>query len=134
MFPQRRCLFICYSLLTKLLHSQEGGWPCAPTPLGTVQLDRAQGGNMGNQTSLYITSGSGGTESFKPTFSYYGVRYAALTGLPADYTPTDKTLTALRVNTLVPRTGSVTFNASLEVLNKIQKVEAAADLHTLHCV
>ena len=87
---------------------------------------------MGNQTSLYITSGRGGTETFRPTFSYYGVRYAALSGLPADYTPTEKTLTALRVNTLVPRTGSVSFNASVAVLNKIQSAVLYTQQSNIH--
>ena len=42
---------------------------------------QAQGGNQANQTTLFITNGDA-EETFTPSFSYYGIRYASLSGLP----------------------------------------------------
>ena len=58
------------------------------SPQTCRQLDRDQGvdkgGNQGNQTTLHITHGGsgGGTETFTPSLSYQGFRYASLSGLP----------------------------------------------------
>ena len=101
-------------------------------PLGPAELDQQQGGNQGNQTILYITKGGGGTETFRPSFSYFGLRYASLSGLPEGFTPTNTTLTSLRVNTRVVRTGHVSFNASVNVLNKLQTAIVYTLQSTIH--
>ena len=101
---------------------QEGGWPCLPDSRGPVSLDQSQGGNQANQTSLFITNGSG-VEVFSPSFSYYGFRYAAISGLPKGFEPDTTTLTALRVNTLAESHGGVNFssaNSTGRTLNRIQ--------------
>jgi hypothetical protein len=109
----------------------DGGWPCAPRSLGDRDLDRDQGGNQANQTVLFISSGAA-EEVFRPSFSYMGFRYASITGLPAAYVPTAETLTALRVNTRVRTVGHVQFNASVNVLNKIQKAVQYTLLSNIH--
>ena len=130
----------------------EGGWPCAPedicrgvgphdTPsscgLGNCtaaicrEFDQDQGGNRGNQTTLYITSGSG-AETFRPSFSYFGMRYASISGFPAGFVPTAATLTALRVNTRVKSTGHISFNTSVNILNKIQRAVQYTVLSNFH--
>ena len=109
----------------------EGGWPCAPNKLGEKDMDQDQGGNQGNQTTLFISNG-GAIETFTPSFSYYGFRYASISGLPADYTPDKETLTALRVNTRVEQTSKLRFNASVDVLNKIQNAVLYTQMSNIH--
>ena len=109
----------------------EGGWPCAPKKLGGKDMDQDQGGNQGNQTTLFISNG-GAIEMFTPSFSYYGFRYASISGLPADYTPDKETLTALRVNTRVEQTSKLRFNASVDVLNKIQNAVLYTQMSNIH--
>jgi hypothetical protein len=110
-----------------------GGWPCKPSGVinGPKSLDRAQGGNQANQTTLYITSGDP-EETFTPSFSYYGIRYASLSGLPEDYVPTAETLTSLRVGTRVEPTGKLQFNTSVDVLNKIQNAVRYTQMSNIH--
>ena len=101
---------------------QKGGWPCITTPLGPDALDQSQGGNQGNQTTLYVAAGTG-VEVFSPSFSYYGFRYASISGLPEGFEPDKTTLTALRVNTLAESHGNVNFSSKTttgRTLNKIQ--------------
>ena len=95
------------------------------------EFDQDQGGNRGNQTTLYITSGSG-AETFRPSFSYFGMRYASISGFPAGFVPTATTLTALRVNTRVKNTGHISFNTSVNILNKIQRAVQYTLLSNLH--
>ena len=113
---------------------QEGGWPCLPDSRGPVSLDQSQGGNQANQTSLFITNGSG-VEVFSPSFSYYGFRYAAISGLPEGFQPDKTTLTALRVNTLAESHGGVKFSSATpngRTLNRIQNAVRYTFQSNLH--
>jgi len=112
-----------------------GGWPCAPNPLGDNSEDKAQGGNQGNQTMLFITRGTGEVETHAPQFSYMGVRYAAISGLPAGFTPDEATLTVLRVNTLNMRAGEVKFNTSTPkavTLTRVQNAVVYTQMSNVH--
>ena len=59
------------------------------------------------------------TEIYEPTFTYHGFRYAEITGLPEDYKPTVQTLTALAINTDLPRASS--FETSNETINAVYR-------------
>lgn len=58
---------------------------------GTVQ---ARNGNAAGrcQQSSYLAAGTGQVEEWEPQFTYYGFRYAQLTGLPAGLTPTEQNI------------------------------------------
>jgi alpha-L-rhamnosidase len=88
-------------------------------------------GNQGNQTTLFIANGDA-VETYTPSFSYYGFRYASISGLPAGYTPDKETLTALRINTRVEQTSKLRFNASVDVLNKIQNAVLYTQMSNIH--
>ncbi len=56
-------------------------------------------------------------ETYTPTFSYHGFRYAELTGLPEGIKPDKSTLTALAINTDLPKVGK--FETSNETINAV---------------
>ena len=76
--------------------------------------------NCANQTDSFTLRGTSGGEEYTPSFTYHGFRYVQVEGWPLDTPPTMSTLTALFVHTAVEPTGNVTFNASLDILNRIQ--------------
>ncbi|GHT30436.1 hypothetical protein FACS1894214_0290 [Planctomycetales bacterium] len=52
-----------------------------------------------------------------PSFTYHGFRYAELTGLPQNFKPSQKTLTARAINTDLPKVGK--FKTSNETINAV---------------
>ena len=66
------------------------------------------------QTLVYVCKG-GGEEIYEPRFTYFGFRYAEVTGLPGE--PREDLLQAIHVRTAVETRG--TFSCSDELLNRI---------------
>jgi alpha-L-rhamnosidase len=72
---------------------------------------------------IYIASGkeslSGAPTFYAPTFTYHGFRYAEVSGLPENFKPDKKTLTARAINTSLNKVGK--FETNKPVINAIFK-------------
>ena len=111
---------------------------------GTVKMDWCNGNeadacvcpagaiNCANQTDRVILSGNAAKDgtTFTPSFTYHGYRYVQVEGLHS--APTADTLTANFVHTAVRETGKIKFNASLDILNKIQTAIKYTQLSNFH--
>jgi alpha-L-rhamnosidase len=69
-------------------------------------------------TDRFTLAGTGGTETYEPTFTVHGYRYVELTGLPDGFTPGADTVTGRAVWTDAARPG--TFTASDPLLRQLQ--------------
>jgi alpha-L-rhamnosidase len=69
------------------------------------------------QCDTYIARG-GGTETYRPRFTFHAFRYVEITGLPAR--PSLDSIEGLRMNSAVEPVGS--FSCSNELFNRIQKM------------
>jgi alpha-L-rhamnosidase len=90
--------------------------PYAPVD-GTVYYDNLR---TAKQTDIYITAGSvDQDEVFEPVFTYHGFRFVEITGLY--FTPTIDSISVLHVRSAVDFAGSVSFAASANVMNQLQR-------------
>ena len=105
--------------------------PCAQPPWASNY--NLSSGNTANQTEVYITKGTQGPneETYTPTFTYHGFRYASLEGLPPGITPDNRTLTSLFLHSDTKQIGHIKFKTGSppgDLLNRLQ----AAILYTQH--
>ncbi|MDR7275712.1 family 78 glycoside hydrolase catalytic domain [Catenuloplanes atrovinosus] len=78
---------------------------------GTVDQASLKGGGGSRGTDLfntYTTAGLRGGESWRPDFTYFGMQWVQVTGLPEGYVPDRNTITGLRVQADTPVAGEVT--------------------------
>ncbi|MFF2386314.1 family 78 glycoside hydrolase catalytic domain [Streptomyces sp. NPDC058108] len=90
---------------------------------GTVNQASIMGGGAGRGTNVfatYTTRGSRHGETWHPRFHYFGMQWVQVTGLPAGYTPTAATLTAVQLHAATPTAGTVT--TSDERINRIHRM------------
>ncbi|MGJ6965899.1 family 78 glycoside hydrolase catalytic domain [Streptosporangium sp. G11] len=89
-------------------------------PDGTVDQASLMGGGGSRGTDLFTTytaSGARQGESWHPSFTYFGMQWVQVTGLPPGYTPTRELLTGLRLQADTPIAGG--FRSSNERVNRI---------------
>ncbi|MEU8950763.1 family 78 glycoside hydrolase catalytic domain [Streptomyces sp. NPDC048489] len=90
---------------------------------GTVNQASLMGGGASRGTDVfatYTTHGNRHGETWHPRFHYFGMQWVQVTGLPAGYTPTPKTLTALQLHAAIPTAGTVT--TSNDRINRIHRM------------
>jgi hypothetical protein len=99
----------------------------------------ADGGNCANQTFTYLTKGvaAGQVETYRPTFSYSGFRWAQVFGWPAAPAPppTIDALSCISTSTGVDTAGTINFNGSIpegRILNGIQSLVIRSQRANLH--
>lgn len=78
------------------------------------------------QTMQYISKG--GEQTYTPSFTYYGLRYARVRGIK-ECEAVPSLLTFIQMNSEMHEIGS--FSSSDEILNKLQKMTREADLSNL---
>ncbi|MFF2999491.1 family 78 glycoside hydrolase catalytic domain [Streptomyces sp. NPDC057950] len=90
---------------------------------GTVNQASIMGGGASRGTNVfatYTTRGSRHGETWHPRFHYFGMQWVQVSGLPAGYTPTAATLTAVQLHAATPPAGTVT--TSDERINRIHRM------------
>jgi alpha-L-rhamnosidase len=87
------------------------------TASGNGTVSTASAGSATGIFDTYTTSGDPGGETFAPQFMYHGFQYVQVFGLPAGFTPDEKTLVGLQTNADVPSGGDVTTDN--EMINRI---------------
>ncbi|MFJ8010018.1 family 78 glycoside hydrolase catalytic domain [Streptomyces fagopyri] len=90
---------------------------------GTVDQASIMGGGASRGTNVfatYTTRGNRHGETWHPRFHYFGMQWIQVTGLPAGYTPTGKTLTALQLHAATPTAGTIT--TSNDRINRIHRM------------
>ncbi len=81
------------------------------TPSGTLYVDNLRGAKA---TDTYILSGNS-EETYEPSFTFHGFRYAEVTGYPGE--PALDAITGCILHSDIPRTG--TFECSDPLVNKL---------------
>jgi len=82
---------------------------------GTVDQASLRGGGGSRGVDLfntYTTAGLRGGETWQPDFSYFGMQWVQVTGLPEEYVPTRDTITGLRLQAATPQAGEVTTSSA----------------------
>ncbi|MFB7338357.1 family 78 glycoside hydrolase catalytic domain [Streptomyces adustus] len=69
-------------------------------------------------TDRFILAGTGAVETYEPRFTVHGFRYVELSGLPAEYSPDNGTVTGRAVWTDAAQQG--TFDTSDALVNQLQ--------------
>ena len=90
---------------------------------GSVDQASLMGGGGRRGTDLFVTYTSHGDpagETWHPQFSYFGMQWVQVTGLPAGYTPTAATITGLHIRATTPEAGDV--QTSSERINRIHRM------------
>ncbi|MDQ0772747.1 alpha-L-rhamnosidase [Streptomyces aurantiacus] len=90
---------------------------------GTVNQASIMGGGEGRGTDIfatYTTHGAGKDETWHPELNYFGMQWVQVTGLPAGYKPTVKTLTGLQLHAATPVAGSL--RTSDDRINRIHRM------------
>ncbi|MEV6107257.1 family 78 glycoside hydrolase catalytic domain [Streptomyces sp. NPDC051940] len=90
---------------------------------GTVDQASIRGGGAGRGTDIfasYTTHGDRRGERWHPRFHYFGMQWVQVTGLPADYRPTEQTLTGLQLHADTPVAGRI--RTSNERINRIHRM------------
>ncbi len=82
---------------------------------GTVDQESLKGGGGRRGIDLfntYTTAGLAGGETWQPDFTYFGMQWVQLTGLPDGYVPTKDTVKGLRLQAATPIAGEVTTSSA----------------------
>lgn len=79
-------------------------------PDGTVNR------NLAHMVGTYICAGTGGVETYRTHFTYYGFRYVQINGWPG--VPGEEAVSAHFVHSDVPQSGE--FSSSNALLNAVQ--------------
>lgn len=88
---------------------------------GTINQASLGPGSRGTDLFYtYTTAGRTGGESWHPEFSYFGMQWVQVTGLPENFTPGPDLITGLRLQANVPPGG--TFTSSDARVNRIHKM------------
>jgi len=99
---------------------------------GTVDQASLKGGGGSRGTDLfntYTTAGLRGGETWRPDFSYFGMQWVQVTGLPEGYVPTRGTITGLRVQADTPVAGTVvTSNARVNRIHDMARYSFASNI------
>ncbi|WP_327583669.1 glycoside hydrolase family 78 protein [Nonomuraea sp. NBC_00507] len=101
-------------------------------PDGTV--DQASlmggGGNRGRDLfNTYTTAGLRGGETWHPDFTYFGMQWIQVTGLPEGYTPTKDLIKGIRLQVATPVAGEVTTsNARVNRIHKMARYSFASNM------
>jgi alpha-L-rhamnosidase len=94
---------------------------------GTVSTSQGQVSSSRFQTDEYVLSGHG-REVWEPSFSYKGLRYVEVTGLPEP--PDDSTIRGREVHTAVENAGG--FESSDALYDRIHDAMRHTSLNNLH--
>ncbi|GAA1037994.1 hypothetical protein GCM10009557_52840 [Virgisporangium ochraceum] len=88
------------------------------------------GGNRGRDLfNTYTTAGTPGDESWAPDFTYFGMQWVQVAGLPEGYVPTKDTVTGLRVQASTPVAGEVTTsNARVNRIHTMARYSFAGNV------
>ncbi|MGI5149582.1 family 78 glycoside hydrolase catalytic domain [Plantactinospora sp. CA-294935] len=101
-------------------------------PDGTVDQASLRGGGGSRGVDLfntYTTAGLPGGETWRPDFTYFGMQWVQVTGLPDGYVPTKETVTGLRLQAATPVAGEVvTSNARINRINKMARYSFAGNV------
>ena len=99
---------------------------------GTVDQASLIGGGGRRGTDLfntYTTAGLPGGETWHPDFSYFGMQWVQVTGLPPGYVPTRDTLRGLRLQAATPIAGRVTTsNARVNRIHDMARYSFAGNI------
>ncbi|MGW6012083.1 family 78 glycoside hydrolase catalytic domain [Streptomyces sp. NPDC055210] len=90
---------------------------------GTVDQASIMGGGAGRGTDVFATytaHGAAEDETWHPELNYFGMQWVQVTGLPAGYTPTTRTLTGLQLHADTPVAGSL--RTSDDRINRIHRM------------
>lgn len=90
---------------------------------GTVDQASIMGGGAGRGTDIFASYTAHGTakdETWHPELNYFGMQWVQVTGLPAGYKPTTKTLTGLQLHADTPVAGSL--RTSNDRINRIHRM------------
>ena len=71
-------------------------------------------------TDTYTTRGDPAGETYTPLFTWHGLRYCSISGLPFVPTLTGGVVTLLHFRTAAPLSGALAFPASANTLNQLQ--------------
>ena len=80
----------------------------------------------------YTSAGDPGGETWQPQFGYHGYRYLQVTGLPASYTPTADTLTALQTH--ADNASASTLETSDSLVNTIRRMSRYSIMSNMQSV
>lgn len=88
------------------------------------------GGNRGRDLfNTYTTAGIPGGETWHPHFTYFGMQWVQVTGLPPGYVPTADTIKGLRLQAATPVAGEViTSNARINRIHTMARYSFAANI------
>ena len=80
----------------------------------------------------YTSAGDPGGETWQPQFGYHGYRYLQVTGLPARYTPTADTVTALQTH--ADNASASTLETSDSLVNTIRRMSRYSIMSNMQSV
>jgi alpha-L-rhamnosidase len=97
---------------------------------GTVDQASLMGGGGSRGRDLFNTYTSAGLpDTWHPEFSYFGMQWVQVTGLPDGYVPTKETVTGLRVQAATPAAGEVTTsNARVNRIHTMARYSFAGNV------
>jgi alpha-L-rhamnosidase len=87
------------------------------------------GGNRGrDEFNTYTTAGTAG-ETWHPDFTYFGMQWVQVTGLPEGYVPTKDLIKGIRLQAATPAAGEVTTsNARINRIHTMAKYSFSANI------
>ncbi|MGX7671463.1 family 78 glycoside hydrolase catalytic domain [Plantactinospora sp. DSM 117369] len=101
-------------------------------PDGTVDQASLRGGGGSRGVDLfntYTAAGLPGGETWHPDFTYFGMQWVQVTGLPEGYVPTKDTIRGLRLQAATPVAGEVvTSNARINRISKMARYSFAGNV------
>jgi len=99
---------------------------------GAVDQASIMGGGGGRGRDVfntYTTAGLAGGETWHPDFTYFGMQWVQVTGLPEGYVPTAETVTGLRLQAATPTAGTVTTsNARINRVHTMARYSFAGNI------
>jgi alpha-L-rhamnosidase len=99
---------------------------------GTVDQASLMGGGGSRGRDLfntYTAAGLPGGEAWHPNFTYFGMQWVQVTGLPADYVPGTNTITGLRLQAATPEAGEVaTSNGRVNRIHTMARYSFASNI------